>query len=198
MSPPRLSIAVPETKGSRSSLATPSGDATPKARLSVAVSGVGEPSAGTNVFDKWEQGAFASITANPNYFFAGTTYTTYEDLSWSQSNGANIDETLYGAVNLAAHNSKTDERLMNLLLEYLLGYSSEIDPADLSHQRRSAAITKKLCFKYAAGLDKSLPERSKQVLRTLLRQASAEHVKAEREGEVALTAFRAFRAFHRR
>ncbi|MDH3308512.1 MAG: ABC transporter substrate-binding protein [Acidimicrobiia bacterium] len=67
----------------------------PKAAL-YAASGVGEPSAGTNVFNKWEQGAFASITANPDYYYQGTTYTTYDDLSWSQSNGADIDERLYG------------------------------------------------------------------------------------------------------
>jgi ABC-type transport system substrate-binding protein len=68
----------------------------PKAAL-YAASGAGEPSAGTNIFDKWEQGAFASITANPDYYYSGTKYTTYADLSWSQSNGAGIDETYFGS-----------------------------------------------------------------------------------------------------
>lgn len=72
------------------------GSEDPKAAL-YAASGAGEPSAGTNVFDRWEQGAFASITANPNYYYSGTKYTTYADLSWTQSNGADIDETYYGA-----------------------------------------------------------------------------------------------------
>jgi ABC-type transport system substrate-binding protein len=68
----------------------------PKATL-YAASGAGEPSAGTNVFDKWEQGAFASITANPDYYYKDTVYTTYADLSWSQRNGAGIDETYFGS-----------------------------------------------------------------------------------------------------
>ena len=72
------------------------GNEDPKASL-YAASGAGEPSAGTNVFDRWEQGAFASITANPNYYYSGTKYTTYADLSWTQSNGADINETYYGA-----------------------------------------------------------------------------------------------------
>ncbi|NNF56285.1 MAG: ABC transporter substrate-binding protein [Acidimicrobiales bacterium] len=68
----------------------------PKAAL-YAASGLGEPSAGTNVFNRWEQGAFASITANPDYYYSGTKYTTYADLSWTQSNGSDVDETYYGA-----------------------------------------------------------------------------------------------------
>ena len=68
----------------------------PKAAL-YAESGVGEPSGGTNVFDRWEQGAFASITANDSYYYRDTTYTTFDDLSWSQSNGADIDETFFGS-----------------------------------------------------------------------------------------------------
>ena len=68
----------------------------PKAAL-YAASGAGAPSAGTNIFDKWEQGAFASITANPDYYYKDTVYTTYADLSWSQSNGSDIDETYFGS-----------------------------------------------------------------------------------------------------
>ena len=71
------------------------GSEDPKATL-YAASGAGEPSAGTNIFEKWEAGAFASILANPDYFFVDTVYTTYGDLSWSQV-GPAVDETLYGS-----------------------------------------------------------------------------------------------------
>jgi ABC-type transport system substrate-binding protein len=78
----------------------------PKAAI-YAASGAGEPSAGTNTFNKWEQGAFASITANPGYYYRDTVYTTYEDLSWTQSNDA-INETYFGSGGGTELSSYTD------------------------------------------------------------------------------------------
>ncbi|MCB2224257.1 MAG: ABC transporter substrate-binding protein [Actinobacteria bacterium] len=67
----------------------------PKACL-YATDGTGEPSAGTDIFSTWEPGAFASIVANPDYYYAGVTYTVFDDLTFNQAGGAaGIDET-YG------------------------------------------------------------------------------------------------------
>jgi ABC-type transport system substrate-binding protein len=51
-----------------------------------AADGNGEPVAGPFVFTKWEPGAFAEITANPEYFQEGSTYTFYADGSYKEVN----------------------------------------------------------------------------------------------------------------
>ncbi len=45
----------------------------------LAESGIGSPSCGPFVFDDREEGAFASMSANEEYFLTGTSYTHYDD-----------------------------------------------------------------------------------------------------------------------
>ncbi|MCJ7724947.1 MAG: ABC transporter substrate-binding protein, partial [Acidimicrobiia bacterium] len=71
-------------------------EADPKACL-YAASGAGQPSAGTNTFNTWEPGAFASIVANKDYYYKDVVYTVFDDLTFTQVGGAfGIDES-YGA-----------------------------------------------------------------------------------------------------
>jgi ABC-type transport system substrate-binding protein len=49
-----------------------------------AADGTGEPSAMQFVFEKWEPGAFAEISANPEYYLKDGTWTFYEDGSFKE------------------------------------------------------------------------------------------------------------------
>jgi ABC-type transport system substrate-binding protein len=51
-----------------------------------AADGNGEPSGGPFIFTQWEAGAFAEITANPDYFQTGSTYTFYANGAYQEVN----------------------------------------------------------------------------------------------------------------
>jgi ABC-type transport system substrate-binding protein len=72
-----------------------------------------EPSAGGFIFDKWEKGAFAEKSKNPEYFFSGSTVTEY-------SNGAYV-ETKDDVYNFSAYGDPSGEKT----LEYTVGPDAE-------------------------------------------------------------------------
>ena len=57
----------------------------------------GHPSGGAYIFEKWEPGAFAQTTANPNFYFRGAEIIEYEDGTWEVefANGRTVQ--LYGS-----------------------------------------------------------------------------------------------------
>ena len=55
-----------------------------------------EPSAGSQVFDRWETGDFAVTTANPTYFNIGTENTLYSDGSVRIANAERGEDEIYG------------------------------------------------------------------------------------------------------
>jgi ABC-type transport system substrate-binding protein len=55
-----------------------------------------EPSAGSVVFDRWEQGDFAVTVANPEYANEGTEHTYYADGSFRITNSGRGKDTAYG------------------------------------------------------------------------------------------------------
>ena len=73
----------------------------------------GEPSAGGFVFDQWERGAFAEKTANPDYYFSGSTVAQY-------ANGA-YETSKEGAYEFSAFGEPSGEPV----LEYVEGPYSE-------------------------------------------------------------------------
>jgi ABC-type transport system substrate-binding protein len=62
-----------------------------------ATDGSGEPSAGPLVFTQWEPGAFAEITANPDYYWQGSTWSFYPDGSFKEVNpNGGYEYCIYG------------------------------------------------------------------------------------------------------
>ncbi len=62
-----------------------------------AVDGTDEPIMGGIDFVEWEPGQMARSVANPDHYYAGTVYTTYEDGAWRQANPQRgFDEVYYG------------------------------------------------------------------------------------------------------
>jgi ABC-type transport system substrate-binding protein len=55
----------------------------------------GEPLAGSFLFSKWETGAFAENTYNPDYFATGTVVTEYSDMTYQEVQG-DREVMLYG------------------------------------------------------------------------------------------------------
>jgi ABC-type transport system substrate-binding protein len=72
-----------------------------------------QPSAGGFIFDRWEKGAFAEKTRNPEYFFSGSTVTEYY-------NGAYV-ETKEDAYSFSAYGDPSGEKT----LEYTVGPDAE-------------------------------------------------------------------------
>jgi ABC-type transport system substrate-binding protein len=63
-----------------------------------AADGSAEPSAGPVVFGKWEPGAFVEITANPDFYWQGATYSFYADGSFKEVNpNGDYEYCIYGA-----------------------------------------------------------------------------------------------------
>ena len=56
----------------------------------------GEPSAGAFQFSKWERGAFAEKTANPDYFYSGGVITQYASGAYTSSKPGVYDFSAYG------------------------------------------------------------------------------------------------------
>jgi ABC-type transport system substrate-binding protein len=62
-----------------------------------AADGNGEPSAGPFVFTRWEPGAFAEITANPDFYWQGATFSFYPDGSFKEVNpNGDYEYCIYG------------------------------------------------------------------------------------------------------
>ncbi len=55
-----------------------------------------EPSAGSQVFDQWETGAFAATVSNASYFDSGTVNTLYADGSFQIVNSDRGEDAVYG------------------------------------------------------------------------------------------------------
>ena len=103
------------------------------------------------------------------------------------------DESLFGVTNIALHQTKNNTRVMQQILEYLLGYSSVVDPEDLEEieagsqglQVSRGKSMRELALKYAQHLDKTLPERHKGVIRSMIRRSAEEHTRHVRMGQTA-------------
>ena len=89
------------------------GDATEQQKALFAHVPDGEPSAGGFLFDQWERGAFAEKTANPDYFFSGSSVALYD-------NGA-YESAKQGAYEFSAFGEPSGEPS----LEYIEGPYSE-------------------------------------------------------------------------
>lgn len=61
-----------------------------------AIPGIGEPSAGPIVVDRWEQGELAVSVPNPDYFASGTEKTIYSDGSVRIADAARGTDEVYG------------------------------------------------------------------------------------------------------
>ena len=109
------------------------------------------------------------------------------------------DESLFGVTNLALYQSRNNLRVTQQVLEYVLGYSSVVDPEDVEEieagsqglQVSRGKGMKELALKYAQHLDKTLPTRHASVLKALIRRAADEHSRAVRMGQAAEDAFNA-------
>ena len=55
-----------------------------------------EPSVGSQIFDRWETGGFASTVSNPTYFDSGTENTLYSDGSFRIVNSGRGEDAVYG------------------------------------------------------------------------------------------------------
>ena len=55
-----------------------------------------EPSVGSQIFAKWEAGAFAATVSNPTYFDIGTENTLYSDGSFRIANSGRGEDAVYG------------------------------------------------------------------------------------------------------
>lgn len=107
------------------------------------------------------------------------------------------DESLFGVTNIALYQVKNNLRVTQQVLEYLLGYSSVVDPEDLEEieagsqglQVSRGKGMRELSLKYAQHLDKTLPERHKGVLKSMIRRASEEHGRHVRMGQDAEDAY---------
>lgn len=56
----------------------------------------GEPLAGSYLFSKWETGAFAENTANPDFYFKGVKVTQYANGAYSEGKEGLYQFTMYG------------------------------------------------------------------------------------------------------
>ena len=100
------------------------------------------------------------------------------------------DDSCFGVVNRALFQVKNNTRVNGRVLEYLLGYSSVIDPEDLEEiEAGSQGLTvargkgmRELALKYASHLDKTLPDRHVNVVCDLVRRAADEYSRHERMG----------------
>lgn len=100
------------------------------------------------------------------------------------------DDSCFGVVNRALFQVKNNTRVNSRVLEYLLGYSSVIDPEDLEEiEAGSQGLTvargkgmRELALKYASHLDKTLPDRHVNVVCDLVRRAADEYSRHERMG----------------
>ena len=72
------------------------GDITEQQKVLFAHVPQAEPSAGGFIFEKWESGAFAEKTGNPDYFFSGTEVTHYENGSYESSKPGVFEFSAYG------------------------------------------------------------------------------------------------------
>ena len=93
------------------------------------------------------------------------------------------DDSVFGVTNRAIHLVRQNTRVAQTVLEYLLGYASVVDPEDLDDIEAGARglraaegkSLRELALKYAAHLDATLPERHKNVLTRLIREAAETH-----------------------
>ena len=93
------------------------------------------------------------------------------------------DDSVFGVTNRAVHLVRQNTRVLQSILEFLLGYCSAVDPEDLndieagSRGLRAAEgkSLRELSLKYAAHLDATLPDRHKVVLTVLVRNCADEH-----------------------
>lgn len=100
------------------------------------------------------------------------------------------DDSCFGVVNRALFQVKNNTRVNSRVLEYLLGYSSVIDPEDLEEiEAGTQGLTvargkgmRELALKYASHLDKTLPDRHRNVVCDLVRRAADEYSRHERMG----------------
>ena len=98
------------------------------------------------------------------------------------------DDSVFGVTNRAIHLVRQNTRVAQTVLEYLLGYASVVDPEDLDDIEAGARglraaegkSLRELALKYAAHLDATLPERHKNVLTRLIREAAETHHAHER------------------
>ena len=103
-----------------------------------------------------------------------------------------LDSSVFGVTNVAIHASRANERVVSLILEYIMGYCSSFDPQDLDaiEYARGGRVVgrgrslKDIALKYAQILDKQLGEAPKRGLKTMIRRASTGFVQAEKNDDM--------------
>lgn len=93
------------------------------------------------------------------------------------------DDSVLGVTTRAVVLVRGNVRVLQQILEFLLGYASAVDPWDLDDidagsrglRATKGHSLKALALKYAAELDTTLPERHKGVLTTLIKNAAESH-----------------------
>ena len=103
------------------------------------------------------------------------------------------DESVFGVTNASLHLVKQNVRVTQTVLEYLLGYASVVDPTDLEEIEAGAQglqvsrgkSLRELSLKYAQHLDKTLPERHKTVIKSMIRAAAEEQTRHANMGAEA-------------
>lgn len=107
------------------------------------------------------------------------------------------DESVFGVTNTSIYRVKNDARTTQRMLEFLLGYSSVVDPDDLEEIEAGAmGLTvsrgksmRELALKYATHLDKTLPERHANVVKSLVKTAADDFIRQELLGFDAAQAY---------